>query len=357
MLRNHQPRVGRHDQTFGGQQAVRDVTGIFVKERDRRHELTNQAERRAQVKVKSPLGRHPQNVREPRPFDVVRDDREPARMTIHAPDTRVVGVPEVREPGRALAQRELEGRNGQQLRSQAENLQQIAAGSVDGNHAVAEAIGEERRLGALGRSGDAGHRVACGFQLAEAASNGSGDGTSICVFSRARVQPPDRKPLASERAREALTELIFPVIFPQPLTWARFTALSAKLRFCDRRGCASGERAAMLTRSLALRTERRSSTCRRCRRLPVAGPCLDMAAGPVSVDPLHGRSRRSTPRHVSPLVERARGARSRRRGGMRRSSGRCLARWRSPNTWQGCLPSQRQFSCWAARRSWPTTFF
>ncbi len=64
----------------------------------------------------------------------------------------------------------------------------------------------------------------------------------------------------------------------------------------------------MLARSLALRTERRSSTCRRCRRVSVAGPRLDMAARSVPVHPLHGRSRRSPPRHVSPLVERAHGA-------------------------------------------------
>ena len=108
-------------------------------------------------------------------------------MAIDAPDTRVVGVPEVREPGRALAQRELERRHGQQLRSQAEDLQQIAARSVDGDHAVAEAIGEERRLGALGRSGDAGHRVACGFQLAEAASNGFRRRDLYMSCSRVRV--------------------------------------------------------------------------------------------------------------------------------------------------------------------------
>ena len=188
MFRDHQSRVGRDDQPFRRHQAVRDVTSILVEQRDRRHELTNQAERRAQIEMESPLGGHPQNVREPRAFDVIRNDREAARMTIDAPDPRVVGVPEVRQPGGALAQRELERRHRQQLRSQAENLQQIAARSVHGHDAVAETIGEERRLGALGRRGDAGHRVACGFQLAAtAASNGSGDGTSICVCSRVRV--------------------------------------------------------------------------------------------------------------------------------------------------------------------------
>ena len=71
-------------------------------------------------------------------------------MTIDAPHTRVVGVPEIREPRGALAQRELERRHRQQLRAQAENLQQIAARAVHGHDAVAETIGEERRLGALG---------------------------------------------------------------------------------------------------------------------------------------------------------------------------------------------------------------
>ena len=66
VLRNHQPRVGRDDQTFGRQQAVRDVTGIFVKERNRRHELTNQAERRAQIEVESPLARATRRMSESR---------------------------------------------------------------------------------------------------------------------------------------------------------------------------------------------------------------------------------------------------------------------------------------------------
>ena len=73
-------------------------------------------------------------------------------MAIDAADARVIGVAEIGEPRRALAQRELERRHREQLRADPENLQQVARGGVDRDDAVAEAVGEERRFGLVRRS-------------------------------------------------------------------------------------------------------------------------------------------------------------------------------------------------------------
>ena len=63
VLGNHQPRVRRDDQTLGRDQAMRDVAGILVQERNRRHQLTNQAQRRAQIEMEPPLGAPPAECR------------------------------------------------------------------------------------------------------------------------------------------------------------------------------------------------------------------------------------------------------------------------------------------------------
>ena len=72
---------------------------------------------------------------------------------IDAADARVVGVAEVRQPRRALAQRELEGGHRDQCGPQAKNLQQLARRAVGGDDAVAETIGEERGFGPFGGEG------------------------------------------------------------------------------------------------------------------------------------------------------------------------------------------------------------
>ena len=79
-------------------------------------------------------------------------------MAIDAADARVVGVAEIRQARRALAQRELERGHREQLRPDAENLQQVARRGVDRDDAVAEAVGEERRFGLLGGRGQGCHR-------------------------------------------------------------------------------------------------------------------------------------------------------------------------------------------------------
>ena len=79
-------------------------------------------------------------------------------MAIDAPDARVIGVPEIRETRRALAQRELEGRHRQQLRAHPQDLQQIARRGVDRHDAIAEAVGEERRFGLVGSRGHGCHK-------------------------------------------------------------------------------------------------------------------------------------------------------------------------------------------------------
>ena len=152
VLDDDEPRVRRHDEPFGRQEAVRDVARVLVEHGDRRHELPNQAERRVDVELQAALVRDAQDVGEPRALDVVRHDRQrrggrhPAVDAAHA---RVVGVAEIREARGALAQRELERRHGEQRRAQPENLQQLTRGAVGGHHAFADAVGEQRGFGVI----------------------------------------------------------------------------------------------------------------------------------------------------------------------------------------------------------------
>ena len=150
VLHDHQSRVRRHHEPLGRNQAVRDFAGVLVQQRDGRNELTNQAERGVDVELEVPLVGHAQNVREPRAFDVIRHDRQPGAGHLHAvdaPHARIVGVPEVGQPRRALAQRELERRHRGQCRSDAENLQQFARRAIGGDNALAKAIAEKRSFG------------------------------------------------------------------------------------------------------------------------------------------------------------------------------------------------------------------
>ena len=79
-------------------------------------------------------------------------------MAVDAPHARVVGVAEIREARRALAQRELERGHREQLRPHPENLQQVARRGVDRHDAVAETVGEERRFGLIGGRGHGCHK-------------------------------------------------------------------------------------------------------------------------------------------------------------------------------------------------------
>jgi hypothetical protein len=61
-------------------------------------------------------------------------------MPVDAADPRVIGMPEICQARRALAQRELERRDGQQLRADPEDLQQVAGRGIDGDDSVAEPV-------------------------------------------------------------------------------------------------------------------------------------------------------------------------------------------------------------------------
>ena len=159
MLRDHESRVRGDDQTFRGNGAVGDITGILVEQRDRRHQLPNQAQCRVQVERQPPLRRDPQDLRQPRSLGMIRHDGEPAGLTIDAAHARVIGVPEVGQARRALPQGELERRDREQLRPQAENLQQVPRGAVDRDHASTETVGEKRRLGTLHGGGHPVHTI------------------------------------------------------------------------------------------------------------------------------------------------------------------------------------------------------
>ncbi len=147
MLHDHQSRVRRHHEALGRNQPVRDLAGVLVQQRHRRHELPDEAERRVDVELKAPLVRDAQDVREPRPLDVVRDDGEAGPWdldSIDATDARVVGVSEVGQSRRALAQCELEGWHGRQGGPNPEDLQELAGRAVCRDDTFAEPVAEER---------------------------------------------------------------------------------------------------------------------------------------------------------------------------------------------------------------------
>jgi hypothetical protein len=68
--------VGRDDEPFGRDEAVRHVTRIFVKDRNRGDQLTNQAQCRVDIDLQAQLARDPQDVGEPRALAVVGHNRQ-----------------------------------------------------------------------------------------------------------------------------------------------------------------------------------------------------------------------------------------------------------------------------------------
>jgi hypothetical protein len=157
VLDDDHPGAGRDDQPFGREQAVGDVARILVQQRDRRHQLAKQAQRRVQIDLETALGGDAQHVGEPDALDVVGDNRQARRVPVDAAHARIVGVPEIREASRALTQRELERRYRQELRPHPEDLEQIACGRVDCDDAVAESVAEKRRFGLVGGRGHGCH--------------------------------------------------------------------------------------------------------------------------------------------------------------------------------------------------------
>ena len=150
VLDDDQPRVRRDDQTLGRDQTVRDFARVLVQERNRRDQLANQTQRGVDVELQVALVRHAQDVGEARAFDVIRNDREPGPGHLHTvdpPHAGVVGMAEVRQAGRALAQRELERWHRRERGTNAENLQQFAGRAVRGDDALAQAIAEEWSFG------------------------------------------------------------------------------------------------------------------------------------------------------------------------------------------------------------------
>ena len=149
VLDDHEPCVRRDDQALRRDQAVRDLAGVLVHQRDGRHQLSNQAQRRIDVELQIALAGGPQHVREPRAFDVVGDNRQAGRGNLDAVDAAdpgVVGVAEVREPRRALAQRELERGHRGERRADAQDLEQLAGRTVGRDDAVTETVAEQRRF-------------------------------------------------------------------------------------------------------------------------------------------------------------------------------------------------------------------
>ena len=116
VLDDDEAGVRRDDQPLGRDQSVRDIARVLVQHGDRGHQLPNEAERGVDIELQLLLLRNAQDVRQPRAFEMIGDDRERRgrrHRAIDAADAGVVGVPEVRQARGALAQRELERRDGE----------------------------------------------------------------------------------------------------------------------------------------------------------------------------------------------------------------------------------------------------
>ena len=150
VLDDHQARMRGDDHALGRDQSVRDFARVLVQQRHGGNELADQAQRGVDVELQVALVRDTQDVGEARAFDVVRDDGQSRSGYLHAidaPNPRVVGVAEVRQPRRPFAQRELERRHRRQRRPDAKNLQQLACGAIGCDDALAEAIAEQGCFG------------------------------------------------------------------------------------------------------------------------------------------------------------------------------------------------------------------
>ena len=64
------------DQALGRDQPVRDIARVFVQHRNGRHQLSNEAQGGVDIELQLLLLRDAQNVRQPRAFEMIRDDRE-----------------------------------------------------------------------------------------------------------------------------------------------------------------------------------------------------------------------------------------------------------------------------------------
>ena len=162
VLGDDQPRVRCHDETFRGDQSMRNIARILMKDRERRHQLAHKAERGVGIEMQTPLTGELQNVRQPRAFDMIGNHRQcggMARCAIDPPHPGVVAVPEVGQSCDPFAQRELERRDGCQGKIEAQDLDDFTGRAVGRDHSIANAVSEKWRLGMFGIL-ESGH-VAC----------------------------------------------------------------------------------------------------------------------------------------------------------------------------------------------------
>jgi hypothetical protein len=194
VLDDDEPRMRGHDQALGRDQAVRDVARILVPQRDRRHQLANQADGGVDVQLQPALVRDAENVREPRALDMIRHDRETRRGDLHAIDPAhpgVIGVAEIRQPRRPLAQRKLERRHRRKRRVDFQDLEELAGRAIGRHDAVPDAVTEQWRLRAV-----SGHRSGVHWGDRQPCNRKSSFGQASrigrnCLFSR------DSGPLAT----------------------------------------------------------------------------------------------------------------------------------------------------------------
>jgi hypothetical protein len=154
VFRDHEPSLRRHDQALGRDEAVRGIARVLVHQRERRHELADQAERGVDIEMKVAFLGNAQDLGKARAFDVVRNQRQRRRIpggTVHAAHPREVDVPEIRQPGDPLPERKLERGDCGEGRVDPEDLYEVAGRGLSGNDAVSDPIGEKRRFRSSGR--------------------------------------------------------------------------------------------------------------------------------------------------------------------------------------------------------------
>ena len=163
------------------------IARVLVQDRHGRDQLSNEAQRRIDIELQLFLVRDAKNVRQPSALDMIRHDRERGgrrHRAIDAADASVVCVPEVRETGGSLTERELKRRDGGQCRPQPQDLQQLACGTVSRDDACTETVGKKRRFRSIVRR-----------------KTGHGNGTQCNDKTNAPILKKGRKSLSARHSR------------------------------------------------------------------------------------------------------------------------------------------------------------
>ncbi len=155
VFRDHDPGVGRDDDAFGPNRAVRQIAAALMQHGDGGNELADEVQRGVDVYRDRPLRRRRQQIRQPDAARGLGRDRQRGGGIAQPLDAFYpgeVGVAKIREPAGTFAQRKLERRNRRQFAAQTQEFERVADRRIADSTPFAETVVEDdrRRLGTCG---------------------------------------------------------------------------------------------------------------------------------------------------------------------------------------------------------------